>query len=124
LSQTQLMHYLAPGFYCNDSSISTDSSIPSTRSDVNQEGQYTILGEPTETSILSLGVNVCGRGPIEKIRRNLPIEKIPFEATSKFMATMHELNLIELSEGVGLLEVSDDMIQGLDSLFFKSLMHP
>jgi magnesium-transporting ATPase (P-type) len=79
---------------------------------VNEEGRYTVLGEPTETSIISLGVNVYGKDPIEKIRRNIPIEKIPFEATSKFMATMHELNMMELSEGVGLLEVSDGMIKG------------
>ena len=80
---------------------------------MNREEQYTVLGEPTETSIISLGIAVCGRGPIEEIHRNLPIEKIPFEAASKFMATMHELSLIELSESIGLLEVPNSLIKGV-----------
>lgn len=118
------MHYLSPGFYCNDSSISTDYSIPLTGKDLHQDEQYTILGEPTETSIISLGIAVCGRSLIEKIHRNLPIEKIPFEAASKFMATMHELNLIELSEAIGPLELPSNMINGvLISFIQRSLIH-
>jgi magnesium-transporting ATPase (P-type) len=61
-------------------------------------GRFKIIGDPTESALLALGVSFFGPEKIQSISRNTPVESIPFDSTNKFMATLHELQLSQFAE--------------------------
>lgn len=94
-----LLHLMSPALYCNDSGC----CLPA---------------HPIDDALIQFGMTEFGPERILSVRSNLPLEEIPFDSTKKFMATMHDLSVRELSEVVGVINVPNQMIQGSTQFLF------
>jgi magnesium-transporting ATPase (P-type) len=101
LNPTLLFQYLSPGFYCNDSSISLENQSSSETDSESSTVRYKVLGDPTESAILNLGITVFGPEKIQSICRRAKIEELPFDSTNKFMAALHEVSSSHFNEIFG-----------------------
>ena len=97
LNPSLLFQYLAPGLYCNDSSVSAEESPDADQSTL----RYKVLGDPTESAILNLGIAVFGPEKIQSICRSEKIEEVPFDSANKYMATLQELSSSQHAEMFG-----------------------
>jgi magnesium-transporting ATPase (P-type) len=123
LTPVQLMHCISPSLYCNDSSISSEDCTPQAKvSTEGEEGKYEVIGEPTESSITSLAINIYGLQAIQAICQNLSIEESPFDSAVKFMATMHDLSWEEYAAAVEeTCEISEEMVKGNCPVYSNSI---
>ncbi|MGQ9838364.1 MAG: cation-translocating P-type ATPase [Cyanobacteriota bacterium] len=70
---------LLAGVLCND-----------TRLEVQDSGQWQVVGDPTEAALLVVGQK--GGMEVEEIHRRYPrLDSIPFESEFQYMATLHRL---------------------------------
>ena len=68
----EFVETLRAGYLCNNASL------------VNDEGEYTILGDPTEAALV---VSATKAGITKKVLR---LDEIPFESEQQYMATLHK----------------------------------
>jgi magnesium-transporting ATPase (P-type) len=103
---------LLPGILCNDGVLKLDyaSSPSSSRSPVPGGGdedielglsvdtsspgaEFTVTGDPTETCIMTVAAQLSSPDVVERlIKQNNRLDEIPFDSTSKYMATLHTIN--------------------------------
>lgn len=67
---------------------------PRTPRSAEQQQEYTVQGDPTESCILELAVQLLGSASAVKqtLRAYPRLSEIPFDSASKYMATLHWLD--------------------------------
>lgn len=103
---------LLPGILCNDSvlklgcTLSPSSSHSSTHEGKNgdielgysidtssPDASFRVTGDPTETCIVTVAAQLSSPDMVERlIKQNHRLDEIPFDSTSKYMATLHTIN--------------------------------
>jgi len=102
---------LLPGILCNDTVVKLDKEgdtdvtptpagvdgdieLGNARSSPSANEVYTVSGDPTESCIVSLAVGMEGGAAVRSlIDRNPRLDEIPFDSSTKYMATLHEVDV-------------------------------